>query len=148
MARSPRAVALSGELKARMWWTFDRYYKFVYLRYGLKLVGWPEEVIWRNLSDITGLARMSMLLELWQEGKLRFEPVTQAERDAAVLEPWRAAPAPRYFCTPPKLGRSDMKTRRHRPKKNPLGKPGRYVRKGPKSAKWVTAAAERRAELA
>lgn len=131
-----------------MFWTLDGYFKNVYLAHNLKLVGWPEELIWRNLSYITSFKRISFLVKLWNEGDLRFEPVSPIERQAALLDYRKAAPAPRYFTAPPKLGRSDLKARKHRPKKNPLGLPGRYVRKGPKSAKWVTAAAERRAEMA
>ncbi|OJT04618.1 hypothetical protein TRAPUB_4666, partial [Trametes pubescens] len=85
---------------------------------------------------------------LWNKGDLRFEPVSLIERQAALLDYRKAAPAPLYFTAPPKLGRSDLKARKHRLKKNPMGLPGRYVRNGPKSAKWVTAAAERRAEMA
>ncbi|EIW56736.1 uncharacterized protein TRAVEDRAFT_49554 [Trametes versicolor FP-101664 SS1] len=141
-------VALSGDADASMRWTFERYFKFVYLAHGLQLVGWPAEIVWGNLSGITGRARIAHLLGLWHAGALRFERVSAAERAAALLDPRRAAPAPRYVRTPPKLGRSDLKARKPRPKTNPSGKPGRHVRNGPKSAKWVTAAAERRAELA
>ena len=77
-----------------------------------------------------------------------FDQVTPAEASAAMVNPLAAAPTPCHYGIPPDLGRSDIKKHRYRPKTNPLNLPGRYIRNGPKSARWVTAAAEARAEVA
>lgn len=74
--------------------------------------------------------------------------MTAAEREAALADPTEAAPAPRCIHTPPKLGRSDLKTHKRRPKTNPEERPHRYTRKGPKSQKWVSQAAEARTSAA
>ncbi|KAH9848657.1 hypothetical protein C2E23DRAFT_738976 [Lenzites betulinus] len=139
------AVSVSGNPDAKMWWTFEQYYTRTYLGAGIKLIGWPTCFVWQNLSGITGYERIAFLHQRWKKGKMSFVPVTAAEREAALADPTRAAPAPRCIHTPPKLGRSDLKAHKRRPKTNPEGRPHRYTRNGPKSQKWVSQAAEARA---
>ncbi|KAI0628265.1 hypothetical protein C8Q77DRAFT_1029096, partial [Trametes polyzona] len=140
------AVLVADKPGAKVCWTFERYYKKTYLTDGIKIVGWPKSLVWQNLSGITGLVQIAFLLQRWQDGTLYIARVTPAEREAALLDSRKAAPAPRCAHSPPKLGRRDLKSHKYRPKTNPTGRPGRYKRNGPKSAQWVTAVAEARAE--
>ncbi|KAH9849318.1 hypothetical protein C2E23DRAFT_784308 [Lenzites betulinus] len=139
------AVSVSGRADAKMWWTFEQYYTKTYLGAGIKLIGWPGCFVWQNLSGITGYERIAFLYQRWKKGKMGFAPVTAAERAAALADPTQAAPAARCIHTPPKLGRSDLKAHKRRPKTNPEGRPHRYTRNGPKSQKYVSQAAEARA---
>ena len=129
-----------------MRWTVKDYCAHVYLKHRLKLVKWPEDVPFANLSKITGKARISRLHALWTDGVMRFEPVSNPEFDAAMLDPLCAAPSALHDGIPPRSTRCDVKKRRYRPRSNPLDLPGRYVRNGPKSEVWVTDEAEARAE--
>ncbi|KAM5536397.1 hypothetical protein V8D89_009936 [Ganoderma adspersum] len=76
-----------------------------------------------------------------------FAPVTDEEYLAALKDPNTCSPSPLHFGIAPDLGRCDIKKRKYRPKTDPLNlRTGRYVRNGPKSARWVSQMAERRAE--
>lgn len=126
-----------------MRWTVKSYLLYVFLRYRIALRGWPRDIPFMNLSDITGWPRISRLSTRWKTGKMYFAPVSDAALEAAVRNPISVAPGPLNNGIAMDLGRSDIKKRRALPKD---GRPPRYVRNGPKSARLVTAAAEARAE--
>lgn len=130
-----------------MRWTVKGFYKKIYLEYGLKLEGWPEDVLFADLSKVTGLARISRLLVLWQTGIMCFVPVGVDRAVRAAVQPEDAVPSPLHLGLPPRLGRSDLKKHRGSRKVDPERFPARYIRNGPKSEKWITAAAEARAEM-
>ncbi|KAI0702822.1 hypothetical protein C8T65DRAFT_579055 [Cerioporus squamosus] len=136
---------LAGRGGAKMRWTVKSYYLYVFLRYRIQLRGWPREIPFMNLSDITGWRRISLLSKRWKTGKMYFAPVSDAALEAAMKSPISVAPGPLNNGYAMDLGRSDIKKRRALPKD---GRPPRYVRNGPKSARLVTAAAEARAEKA
>ena len=125
-----------------MRYTVKAFWKDVYIRYGIELLGWPPDIVFTNLSAITGLKQISRLLELWESGKMHFARVSAAQLAAAESNPLLCAPGPLNYGIPPRRPRNDIKKHRHRPKTNPLGLPGRYVRDGPKSTRRVTATAE------
>ncbi|KAI9057440.1 hypothetical protein FKP32DRAFT_1571061 [Trametes sanguinea] len=131
-----------------MRWTLKGYYKKIYVEYGLRLVGWPADEIFADLSKITGFLRISRLLILWEAGLMRLERVSLDKHERAAQRPEDVAPSPRHHGLPPKLGRSDLKRRWGSSKIDSAKFPARYVRDGPKSAKWVSAAAEARAAAA
>ena len=56
------------------------------------LEGWPhDEVPFRNLSDVSNLQKLEVLLKGWQEGTIYFRRVSEAE--FAMLDAARAATA-------------------------------------------------------
>ncbi len=130
-----------------MRWTLKPYRLYVYLALRLKLVGWPPDIPFMNLSNISGYERISRIAGLWASGAMHFAPVTDEEYLAALKTPLTCAPGPLHHGFAPYLGRSDIKKRKYRPKKDPLDlRQDRRVRNGPKSARWVSQMAERRAE--
>lgn len=77
-----------------MAYTIKRYSARVVLRYRAKLVGWPDDIIFDDLSRITGRERISRLLELWKSGAMRFVRITDpVELDAARKNPMSVTPA-------------------------------------------------------
>ncbi|OJT03143.1 hypothetical protein TRAPUB_6279 [Trametes pubescens] len=133
--------------KVSMRWTVSGLCEDIYLKHCLKLVGWPEGVYFTDLSNVTGLARISKLVSALRSGELTFEPISQAEYDAAKLNPLLAAPTHLNYGLTPNLGRDDIGKRRGSSKVDPEVYPPRHVRDGPKSDKWVSKEAEERAEL-
>ncbi|KAI0323239.1 hypothetical protein GY45DRAFT_1207655, partial [Cubamyces sp. BRFM 1775] len=138
-------VSLTGDACARMHWTLKGYHRKIYVEYGLELVGWPQGEIFADLSEVTGSKRISTLLVLWETGLMFFSRVELDKPARAARTPEDVAPSMLNAGVPPKLGRSDLKKRYGRKKVDPMRFPPRYVRNGPKSEKWVTAAAEARA---
>lgn len=140
-------VELCGDLRAAMYWTIRGYCSRVFLRYSVKLVGWPDDIVFDNLSRITGYERIFCLLCLWKSGEIRFVRVEDpAELDAARQDPLSAAPALLHRGIAPKAVRSDFGKRRRCPVTNPYDLPPRYPRDGPKSAEVVSEEAEAMAE--
>ena len=138
---------MSGIPGQKMRWTLKGYWKYIYLALRLKLIGWPHDIPFMNLSDITGFARISRIATLWDSGQMYFAPVSDEEYLTALENPVSCSPSPLHFGFAPDLGRCDIKKRKYRPKTDPLNvRKGRYVRNGPKSARWVSQMAERRAE--
>ncbi|KAI0820675.1 hypothetical protein BC628DRAFT_1329798 [Trametes gibbosa] len=130
-----------------MAYTIKGYCTKVVLRHHVKLVGWPDDIVFDNLSRVTGKERISRLLQLWKSGKMHFVPVEDpAELDAARTDPLTVAPAFLHRGALPRRSRSDLGGRRHRPVSNPYNLPRRYPRGKPKSARIVTEEAEARAE--
>ncbi|TBU34323.1 hypothetical protein BD311DRAFT_618099, partial [Dichomitus squalens] len=138
-------VRVSGVSGAAMRWTLKGYLKHVFFRLGIKLI-WPSNLRFANLSQHSGLARITRIKALWENGIIRFAPVTDADREAGQRDPLSAAPGPLHDGIRESYGRSDVKARRFRPKTNPENRPYRHVRNGPKSAKVVSAEAEAAAE--
>ncbi|EIW53597.1 uncharacterized protein TRAVEDRAFT_52719 [Trametes versicolor FP-101664 SS1] len=129
-----------------MRWTVSGLCKDIYLRHRLKLVGWPEGIVFGDLSKVTGLARIWMLVRALRSGELTFEPITQEEYDAAKRNPLLAAPTPLHNGLRLNLGRDDIGRRRGSSKVDPAIYPPRHVRDGPKSSKVVSDEAEAMAE--
>ncbi|KAL1938474.1 hypothetical protein VTO73DRAFT_11497 [Trametes versicolor] len=139
---------VSGDPCAKMQWTVGRFCSLVFLKYRLRLVGWPKGIAFANLSKAaTGMDRILLFYLAWRTGELEFVPVTQAEYNEAKRNPASAAPTQRHAGVRPKLGRSDIKKRRARPTVDTLRFPPRYIRNGPKSFKWVSSLAEALAAL-
>lgn len=137
---------LSGDPLAEMSYSVRGFYKKVYMKQGLELDGWPDDIMFTNLSDVTGFKRISALFVLWQTGLMKFVPVALSERERAAQNPADVAPGTRNKGVPQSLGRSDLKKHRKRAKVDPVKYPPRHVRDGPTSDKWVTAEAEAQAE--
>lgn len=135
----PLTALMSGVRKARMRWSLRLYVLYVYITYGLKLVGWPPDMRFMNLSRITGLVRISRLVDLWESGEMYFAQVSDEEREAARENPLLAAPGPLHDGIRAKRYRKDVKRRRARPVSDPHGTGGRRKRTGEqKSAETVT----------
>ena len=130
-----------------MCWTISAFCKNIYLRYCLKLSGWPPEVYFTDLSRLTGTERLLPLAKAVRNGELQFCPITQAEYDAAKLNALCAAPGPLHYGLTPKLGRDDIGRRVGSSKVDPAQFPARHIRNGPKSSKWVTDEAEAKARM-
>ncbi|KAI0354359.1 hypothetical protein OH77DRAFT_493145 [Trametes cingulata] len=144
-----KLVLLSGDAHASMRWTVKGYHRKIYTEYGLALVGWPDDMVFTNLSDpeLTGYRRISALYMRWQVGTLTFVPVELGKDERAAQNPMDVAPNVLNKGVPLRLGRSDLKKHRGSRKVDPARFPARYVRNGPKSARWVTPEMEARAEM-
>ncbi|EIW53779.1 uncharacterized protein TRAVEDRAFT_23996 [Trametes versicolor FP-101664 SS1] len=132
----------SGDPDAGMAYSVRGFHKKVYVQQGLELDGWPSDIPFTNLSNVTGFARISALFVLWQTGLMKFVPVALSERERAARNPADVAPGTRNNGVPPNLGRSDIKKHRKRAKVDVVKYPPRHVRNGTTSDKWVTARAE------
>lgn len=133
--------------KVSMHWTVSGLYHNIYLRHRLKLVGWPKGIAFGDLSKtVTGLDRISILVQALRSGDLTFEPISQAEYDAAKQNPLLVAPTHLNGGLRPHPSRNDTGRRRGSSKVDPAIYPPRHVRDGPKSSKVVSDEAEARAE--
>ncbi|EIW51344.1 uncharacterized protein TRAVEDRAFT_54645, partial [Trametes versicolor FP-101664 SS1] len=74
-----KLVARVGHVdpEVSMRWTVSGLCEDIYLRHRLKLVGWPEGIVFGDLSKVTGLARIWILVRALRSGELTFEPITQ-----------------------------------------------------------------------
>ncbi|PIL25509.1 hypothetical protein GSI_12427 [Ganoderma sinense ZZ0214-1] len=54
---------LTGDDEAGMYWMVEDYIESVVLQHGLKLVGWPPDIPFQNLSNIRGGVSALMHLE-------------------------------------------------------------------------------------
>ncbi|KAI0738495.1 hypothetical protein C8Q80DRAFT_1275483 [Daedaleopsis nitida] len=112
---------VSGVPDATMRWTLETYVTDIVVGCGVELLGFPPTYTFGNLSiTATGLARINHLIALWESGVMHFSRVPLLADEESTG------------------GRPDIKRRRNRWKTNPLGLPGRYKRKGPKSAAFVS----------
>ncbi|KAH9849089.1 hypothetical protein C2E23DRAFT_888488 [Lenzites betulinus] len=88
----------SGGRQRFMRWCADGYARYIVIKCGLKLVGWPEDVPFRDLSQGgVGVELLRELLRRWRlkEGdaaRLRFEPATAEDRAIAERDPASAIP--------------------------------------------------------
>ena len=121
-----------------MFWTLEDYIDCVVLRHGYKVVGWPRDVTFKNLSDVDGGTPVLMRLDnLWNAGDLRFVPITDDERIAAASDAKYLAPAPHCAHRKRPGGREDIGRARYRYKTNPHNLPLRRPKNGPKTPKSV-----------
>lgn len=140
-------VAITGDPKALMWWTLSRYCTCIVLRYGVRLVGWPEGMKFSNPSskdDSAGgeeskCGRVQTLLQLLEDGKLKFVKASAAFMCAARESPYNVCPGGpvRVADVLPRASRSDFGARRPRPKTDKPGTQPRYIRCGPKTPRRV-----------
>ncbi|KAH9852539.1 hypothetical protein C2E23DRAFT_921390, partial [Lenzites betulinus] len=81
-------AAHTGNKDAFMRWTVRGYHHTIYTKYGLEVVGCPEDIPFANLRmpGLTGLRRVSTLLGLWQTCKLCFVPASEPNRAARVAK--------------------------------------------------------------
>ena len=128
-----------------MYWTLEGYLKNVFFALNIKFV-WVPDILFTNLSKLTGLDTILRIISLWESGVIHFAPVTPAEREIALLNRTSAAPGPLPLTPSEWYGRSDIKARHYRRKTNPLNLPYRRERNGVKSAKIVTDEMEAMAE--
>ncbi|RPD78495.1 hypothetical protein L226DRAFT_543813 [Lentinus tigrinus ALCF2SS1-7] len=89
----PRGI--TNDRNAAMGWSRKAYMKNVVQRYRVRIEGWPlGEVPFRNLSDVSNLPKLELLLRGWKEGSIRFVPISEAQYAAMVADPspWIGAP--------------------------------------------------------
>ncbi|KAI0350728.1 hypothetical protein OH77DRAFT_1386981, partial [Trametes cingulata] len=73
---------------AHMSWTAEKYARLVVIRYGFKLVGWPPNIPFVNLSCLPGgVLPLLKLRAAWNASTLRFEPATREDRAKAAYNP-------------------------------------------------------------
>ncbi|KAI0357289.1 hypothetical protein OH77DRAFT_1382598, partial [Trametes cingulata] len=118
---------------ASMRWTVTGYHKKIYTEYGLELIGWPDGIVFTNLSEVTGYTNISTLYTCWQDGRMEFVPVALTPEERAARRALDVAPSMLNRGIRPSLGRSDLKKHRGSSKVDPVRFPARYVRNGPKS---------------
>ncbi|KAJ8469229.1 hypothetical protein ONZ51_g9128 [Trametes cubensis] len=86
---------LTGIVEAHMRYTVDGYASRIVCQYGLKLVDWPQEIPFENLSDLIGGIRvLSTLRDAWDDGTLRFERATPEDIENATRDPASVHPNP------------------------------------------------------
>jgi len=68
---------ITGDEVATMHW--PTYWKDVVTRYHVIIEGWPEDVPFRNLSDVSNLGKLEQLLRGWQNGNIYFRRISDAE---------------------------------------------------------------------
>ena len=82
------AGAITQDPNAAMRW--PNYWSSIVVKYRVVVEGWPhDEVPFRNLSDVSNLQKLDLLLRGWQSGTIYFRRVSEGE--FAVLEAARAA---------------------------------------------------------
>ena len=99
----------------------------------------------RNLSRLQRSATaVQQLLELFEGGSLRFRQATAGEIVAAREGHYNACLGPVEGCEGPlpKVCRGDSGEHRERRKVDSARFPPRFVRKGPKSKKWIDSDSE------
>ncbi|CDO72598.1 hypothetical protein BN946_scf184985.g17 [Trametes cinnabarina] len=135
-----RAVEITQDPRATMHWTIQRFCDFVFLAYGVKLVGWPSHIKFVNLSDVSmSTACIRALLNAWERGKMRWAKATPGELAAARENARNACPGP-LFQDPlscPRGGRNDVGKHRERPTVDSAKYPPWYTRDGPKSQRYI-----------
>ena len=62
--------------------------KNIVTRYRVRIEGWPlADVPFKNLSDVSNLPKLELLLRGWKEGTIRFRKITDAEYTEMVTDP-------------------------------------------------------------
>ncbi|PIL34741.1 hypothetical protein GSI_03522 [Ganoderma sinense ZZ0214-1] len=91
------ASELTRDDEAGMYWMVEDYIESVVLQHGLKLVGWPPDIPFQNLSNIRGGVSALMHLEYrWESGILRFAQMMEDEHLTASVNTEHLAPAPKF----------------------------------------------------
>ena len=69
-------------------WSRKSYLKNVVQRYLVRIEGWPlNEVPFRNLSDVSNLPKLELLLRGWRDGSIRFRRITEMQYNAMLSDP-------------------------------------------------------------
>ncbi|KAH9834177.1 uncharacterized protein C8Q71DRAFT_859832 [Rhodofomes roseus] len=72
---------------ARMRYNEHDFWANIVCRLGYKLVGWPDSILFTNLSNVKGGRRpIEELLQLWNNGTLTFVPI-DSPAELAALKP-------------------------------------------------------------
>jgi len=80
-------VALTGQEKAQMWWSKPVFNKLVTVKYGLRIVGWPNSVAFTGPSRMsTSISVMEGIIKKWEKGVIRFEWVDDEADNGQELE--------------------------------------------------------------
>ncbi len=90
-----RAGAITNDRNATMAWSRRSYMKNIVTRYRVRIEGWPlAEVPFRNLSDVSNLPKLELLLRGWKEGTIRFGRINDAQYQQMLTDPapWIGAP--------------------------------------------------------
>lgn len=58
-------------------------------KYYVTIAGWPDEVPFKNLSDVSNLPKLELLLRGWNDGSIRFRPLLESDV-AAESARWTA----------------------------------------------------------
>ncbi|KAI0349202.1 hypothetical protein OH77DRAFT_1432269 [Trametes cingulata] len=123
-----------------MFWTPQLFRDEVFLAYGVKLVNWPLDVEFTNISNMlkpTGKVRK--LLRAWEQGRMRWAWISQDEHIAGIFDVRSACPGPHFQTPIPKGGRNDIGKRRARATDaEPEKYPRRYMRNGAKSLRYIS----------
>ena len=62
--------------------------KNVVQRYLVRIEGWPlNEVPFRNLSDVSNLPKLELLLRGWRDGSIRFRRISELQYNAMIVDP-------------------------------------------------------------
>ncbi|KAI0738403.1 hypothetical protein C8Q80DRAFT_1222608 [Daedaleopsis nitida] len=79
---------ITNDRNAAMGWSRKSYMKNVVQRYRVRIEGWPlGEVPFRNLSDVSNLPKLELLLRGWKDGSIRFSQITEAQYSAMAADP-------------------------------------------------------------
>ena len=90
------AGAVTNDRNATMAWSRKSYMKNIVTRYRIRIEGWPlAEVPFRNLSDVSNLPKLELLLRGWKEGTIRFCRINDAQYQQMLSDPtpWIGAPS-------------------------------------------------------
>ncbi|KAI0074490.1 hypothetical protein K474DRAFT_1677051 [Panus rudis PR-1116 ss-1] len=69
---------ITGDENAAMRW--PSYWKDIVVKYRVHIQGWPyDEVPFRNLSDVSNLQKLELLLKGWQDGTIYFRRLSEDE---------------------------------------------------------------------
>ncbi|TFK79872.1 hypothetical protein K466DRAFT_656762 [Polyporus arcularius HHB13444] len=126
----------TGVPHARMAWTARSFQQRIFLRFGMKAVGWPPEIIFRNPKYLS-MDDVRLLIELCHSGELYFTAASEDELAAGERDVARSCPGALFPAPTPALGRSDIGRQQVQRDAEGNVEPRRYERNGPKSAKWV-----------
>ncbi|PIL33973.1 hypothetical protein GSI_03681 [Ganoderma sinense ZZ0214-1] len=88
--------AITNDRNATMAWSRKSYMKNIVTRYRVRIEGWPlAEVPFRNLSDVSNLPKLELLLRGWKEGTIRFCRIHDAQYQQMLTDPtpWIGPPS-------------------------------------------------------
>ena len=126
--------AISGDKNARMRWNAEDFLMHVALKYSVRLLGWPSDLLFANLSRVRGGIRTTRNLASRIEcGTLKFAVIPPNQVDQLTAE--SAAPG-KFVPRPPRAVRRDYGKQRVLPWLR-RSRPPRQMRRGPKSKVFV-----------
>ncbi|KAI0768845.1 hypothetical protein BD413DRAFT_605260 [Trametes elegans] len=80
--------AITQDDTASMSWSRKSYLKNIVTRYRIRIEGWPlAEVPFRNLSDVSNLGKLELLLQGWKAGTIRFRRISDEQVRAMLADP-------------------------------------------------------------